>query len=418
MGIRYRLVLLILFFLGVVGCGHSVRLHGLAEFTETLVLPRFRHAPTQTLNRLGEPAENYEVSAADILEFSSKSGEMVTLSVGRSKAPCAVQGLVEGNGLAKVLLAPRISAAMLGVVPVLDIQVGSVASQSKALCNEGTGVRPIGSSTPWSKVREVLRGEGYKVKLIPRQVRRAMPGDNVRMTVSYQFAMDPYTGPQPFQIFQTTSRVDASGYLYLPGLTSPEAATLPLTKSIQYFVRQNSVPPAFQVAVWQTGFDFIDQAGLDEIENCLSIFVRGVGEFASQTLKSRCQMFGIDNSIYGGSDNDNQKIVFKLELDQSWTLVMPDGSHLEIPYIPSQTVYNGLREVLRASRGVELSEYDSYFITVVPSPVFVSNERAPFFAQIEERSVMDDVLIAPGDTIHLTYTEPESTDSEDSNGSP
>jgi len=419
---RLWLVIFSFFLLGVTAWA-DVRLSGNVEIDSTAKLPSFRQASRQALDEQGKPLDTYAVTPADILEFFAIAPpappKRVSLLVGDCPADCtSICKVTKGRALAVERGRPRVAAGALSLIGAIDIAVTGEVPSKTELCsgpsNAPTQFFPDRGSKKWKEVRDKLKGKKYDLTLLPRAQRRVFPGDLIKVSIAYQYSAGQYTGSEPFTLAQTTARVDRAGRVYLPGLSSPGPIEDPNTNQINDIVRQNAVPAAFSVAVWAPGQSYNDQPTLDEIERCLLIARDGgPGPTGTPRLleqEKRCQELGIDSVTYGEKPVNNMRLVYWLEAEQTYSVTIGeigDDLRVERQFLPGQTVTSGVRDVLRHYLGRELSFRHKHYITVVPRAELDVGANKPFFALVTDgTSILDGVLIAPGDSLILTDSKP------------
>jgi hypothetical protein len=379
---------------------------------------------------------SYVLRSADLIELhwhdaSRQSHGMEVLSnqctdVGCQ--PCRSVGIPSGDVIFEGMT-PRLSVAVLASVSgvlMRDPDTGgtdplSEKARTVDFCKAGYSPLEPGRRLTWAAFAGLFAGKAIRPRLLIEHPQRVLPGDLVRVTILSKFGTGGDPTPRPYQATQAENRVDERGELFVPALST--AAELsregPVTRRAVAAIDD----AAFRVQLWRMGVGFGEQITLQYASACLSAaWTREEATTAplSATLAreaKRCLSAGIEGPVFRSSnpaDEDNTRVRYRLEVDQTWSLVDEEGRRFEQRYIPGETIATA---VLRVSRDVEgrelvgtsgLGRGQAYIAVIPRSELGPGLNSRPFFGVIAATrpSMLETILLAPGDVIHVTRRPP------------
>lgn len=439
---RWRLTLLLILVLGVVGCARTVRITGLRPLANSDV--SHRQWLTVPFGPDGQAQLDYRLGLADAVEITVDSQDPAAgpISV---QTYCVVNGMpcdgsfpssgvpADGRAILENQQRARIPLATLGSVGGLRFTAPGATPYCVSLWSAGQfRIDPDPEHPPtWRDVQATLRSggvcpdatgppaAGFRFRLVAAPKQRALPGDKVAITIMSRLGTGG-DSPHAFSVAQVASTVDRWGHAFVPGLKTATSAGLrevpasgnPANPTIRQWADAFDMA-AYRLRLWSSQTEFDRQMPLDEVALCLSAGWSGGGAGRPPWIAKeirRCELLGADPEIYIAGSLDIERLRYQIESVQTWTLVLPDGSVLIRPYVAGQTVGDAARQAVRDIAARAGRSDRTAFVTVVPDAVVFEREpdrRAPFWAPFGRRErVLDAVLLIPGDTLHLTFTRP------------
>lgn len=408
-----------------ISCQRFVEIEGLAEVTE-FDLPDFRKTGYATY-ATAAPSGSYLLRPSDLieLEWVGASGPIAVMSsecTGSNCTPCGDLGISPGEPLIEGL-SPRLPVSVLGSLSSIEVR-NRDSSRTVDFCTSGKS--PFASPLTWDRFVRLFRDRGIRPRLLSEPIRRALPGDLVRITILSKTERTP-DAAGPFVATQAESRVDERGELFVPALSTSARLDAVQTPNP---IRRRAVAGLdngnLRVAVWQPATDFGRQPSLQAVAGCLSAAwnsdLSASPSPPTRELKAeagRCLKAGIEGPFFrpgapATPDEDVQSIRYRLDVDQSWTFVAEDGSHREQRYIPGETIGAAIARTYREFVGRELVSArqigrDVAYVAIIPRAALGPGRSSrPFSGTIRAGSASSiaDVLLAPGDVVHVTRSAP------------
>lgn len=391
------------------GCTHVISLQGLKQLSSATGLPDYRQANSKDV--IGE---------SDVFELSVKDG---------TNAKCQIQiaeRCTRTDGSCpypddQYLTAPaqrlRITAFALATSENVQIKFPTqtlTACKATALTATLPTAGLVGRD--WGAIKSALEskftepGLTLMVSRTKRYGQWMFPGDEVRISAEYMVGGGS-VGAQPYTFTNDVSTVQRDGSLYITPLFYP-AAPVPnpskYYKDIGRAFGQQAASARVRIPVWLEGVGYAGQPTVGQVERCLASTWGSATDDWKQMprtlVKERdfCRLLGIDSLTFGG-DTDNALVRYRLEVQQTWGAVLWDGRRLQSVFVPGQTVADGVRRALRQATGRDVLPDWPVYVTVDPRPEF---DEYPFYASLNSDAVLDTVLIAPGDVIHVSNYRP------------
>jgi hypothetical protein len=407
-----------LFVLFLTGCAHRVSLDGLREVQETSSLPAHRLAVSDDI-----------VTESDVFEFSVTRGAVqcqISISA-RCKDNDANCPYPDDRALSLAYPRPRTTGFVLDATRRVAIKFPQQTTREcRAAVNNAT-LNTVGLvGARWSEAKPNLEaaitqpGLSLTISRIRRPERHMLPGDNVRIAAEYVVGggspdQIPY-GAQPHTFTDTLSTVESDGHLYIPPLFFPaDAAPLGRYIDIGRTFGQQASSARVRIPVWVEGVEYSQQTTVSQLERCLAgrwgaaTDAWGAIPQVLRSERERCRRLGVDDLTFSSADDANQFIRYRIEVQQSWIVVLWDGRRLERPFIAGQTVSAGLRRAMREATGRDILPDRPVYATVDPRPEL---REDPFFARVDGQTMLDRVLIVPGDVIHVSNYRPTTRSSQ------
>lgn len=414
------------------GCAHRVELPGVARFAD-YDLPSYRKAADIDAEGAarGDYAVDWKRPGRDYIQFtlsgqnSSSEVKSTGLRLSTDKIDCEteacqalclpagymneVQDIVQ-SGSTRLPLSVLRRAPALKVITYHFDERGDIAEDtvySVPLCGEG-GHRLAKVSASKDVLGVLASGKGdfpVTMKLIAEEPTRALPGDQLRISILSQDS-----NKLNDQSSQLRSVVDRQGYAFIPAVASAVNDAVDSVDSAKARAWVNDIDlAAFRIRVWRPGRPFPQQPTLDEIGRCLAIGWRpDKANFAGEPEDvDRCLDANIDGQTFAIDTADLRRVRYDIRAEQSWTLVLQNGDAVQLAFVPGESALAAVSAAYRARRGRLLAAKRRLFLTIDPSPTL--GEPSAFYAVIKRGVGPDkfaDVLLAPGDTVHLTESRP------------
>lgn len=399
----------------LVGCGHIVRFPDLIAIEKIDDVAPLRNAVQHGLKN-GLPSNaDYLVKSSDLIELKSVDGKLVQPISDICEEPCD-QCFEQEKLDADIYLAEqgrkvRVTAFVLNSVSALRIG-------DKQVCLGSV----VGKS--WSQLQANLKKLDMEPSILPQSTRWAMPADTVRVTVEYRFGLRVGAGIEPYTFSEMNTIVDEGGLAYVPALSSvtPEIGNAPAKavitsaaktavagsqySALQVVAEQQAQLAARHIVFWFPGSPLAEQPTLDQLERCLKAVS------STQSLGNafaNCPKYGIDEYRYRPDETHNRQVNYKLTAEHKVTFVFWDGRRYSVPYRAGQTLADAARDIYHDVVGRDFSNNDKLFATVDPHIAIRAGGEQPFYSRLSaaQGAILDQVLLLPGDTVHLTRREPQ-----------
>jgi hypothetical protein len=222
------------------------------------------------------------------------------------------------------------------------------------------------------------------------------------------------SGALPFTSASASTTVDKNGEALIPSVYTvllpepPAPASPPVRDALSALDRDN-----FRISFWQPDRQFESQPTLDQLATCLSL---GPGTPAGFIDATKCLDWGVRvDAFVPPTFVHLRRARYSLDVVQSWTLVLPDGTRHQFPFMPGESVSVAASRRYTEVVGRALVEERPRrnrlaYVSVIPSLYLDVMTNPPFWGEVrmDGASVLDGVLIAPGDVIHISRYRPRA----------
>lgn len=415
-------------------CQRVVEIPDLRPASE-IDLPEFRRADLALPDNKDTP-RSYTLTGADIVQFSwrqdSRRFHRITLAATQCTEegcePCKAAGIPNEAPLLTALR-PRLSISTLSSMSSLVVRdpdgeaVVPTTFGTIDFCTAGYSPIDPARRITWGGLSDMFARKAVVPSLLAEPLRHALPGDLVRVTVLSRFGESPDV-PSPFQGFQTETRVDERGEIFVPALaTATELNQIVNTGPVVRRAVGSIDDSNLRIRVWDPGISFADQISLQLAASCLSAaWSRSdtVDPPASPSLDRearRCIAAGVEGPLFRPEVNEDLNITrvrYRLDVEQTWTLIGEDGERSEQPFRPGNTIGSAVSLAVRELTGRELVARSGFnrriaYVSVIPRAELGPGVNSqPFSGAIAagSQSTLDSILLAPGDVVHVTRREP------------
>lgn len=251
---------------------------------------------------------------------------------------------------------------------------------------------------------------GFSLRIVPSTTNWAKPGDRISVTRMSRNA-DEVPFVERFDVL-----VDSDGSVVFPAIKpilSAGAASFDKNPVVR-FSESLAEQAYLRVQLWRRGVAYGEIPNLAFASACIS----AAGRVATTTPKWEplalpgCAALDVDSPV--ALDGQRFDVRYRLERMQAATWTLVHEGRTTLPFVEGETIREGVIRAARSVRGRDIigtvSPPRSVYVTVVPDPAFgTTEERTPFWAQMEAEtgSVLDHVLLLPGDTVFVGTTEPK-----------
>jgi hypothetical protein len=416
-------------------CDRRIVLGDLYQATPSNV-PSFRQLAAYPFDRAGNIRPEYVLTESDQVQIdwnaAARQGHRITVNTyscsGAGCNPCPASG-IQANRFLIEALHPRLPLAVLGRVngiEIIDTDASEVVASILLCGTDQEFLLDRSKQITWADVVEPFKAnQEITVSLVSSPARRALPGDLINITLEWQFKSgESAESPHPYAVAQVQSTIDSFGRSLVPGLSSPSLRDQRLAELRASGLKREWLSDldrrAYEIPIWRPGLPHSQQMSLQRISACLSA-LWSRADLAAQIPTSlreeivKCSANGIESSHYMDSvttlGENNHKVRYQIEVDQSWKLVIGEGYVYQRTFSPGETISKGVLLALREIFGREFhpDRRDKVFVVVLPREELGPQESAPFWAEVNSRlsGPLDSIYIAPGDTVLLSDKKPK-----------
>ena len=376
---------------GTAGCRPKAS-SSLVAITSAAVDVNYVNGNTETLDLSDRPINSLRLTTT--IESKDPPRVKITTSVGSAKFPLprfagkswgeirsALAATCDATGMALGILPAEPAVAAVGdrIIVTRQSMITDAYSMDDATRAVELGRRPVTAPA---------------VALVPPAA--GTPEAQAQLSADAVFARltSSISGAGTRDVERFELAVDSSGAINLPPITRLSAFGIDGSAGgpgdpHRTFDNASLAPPSARLVV----------AGIPlmRLALCLSMVTADAGH-------PDCPAIDASYGPANGDGGARRQVTYIIEPGaRSWFLVDSHGRRLALPYRYGLSVLDAVREAFPAWQGQELPTSRGAYLTVIPD---AGRHEPAFFEPLREGG-MGDVLLEPGDTVHLTSWKPQ-----------